>query len=388
MLELESLPSFPPPALREWEDKVKKELKITDLEKLSWECLEGVTVQALYARPELQRDFFPQYSETRASHHENIPWESICPLPGEIWKKQIEEALSAGISHFWLPSDPDFDPKELIAFFSLKARPDLHFATSESIWLELAKAGKLGSVSQVSFPGFKEVSPQTMQNDWDFRFLYEQGGDLTHQMAVVLAAIVESHHVRKGSDGSQQIPVRCIHLSVGTGFYREIAKFRVLPLLIRRVLQELGLSDILYPKLMAHTSSRDLGQKDPAMNALRNSYAALAALLGGCSGLCIHPRKDHMDLYQLRLARNIHLLLLHEGKIQQVADPLGGAYFLEELGQALGAKAWTHFLQIEEEGGLQQAWEKGLIEEWMRNGSYRYKELEKKGYKLKIGEDY
>jgi methylmalonyl-CoA mutase len=61
------------------------------------------------------------------------------------------------------------------------------------------------------------------------------------------------------------------------------------------------------------------------------------------------------DGHARRLARNAQLILLRESRLGFVADPAGGAGAFEALTQALCAKGWALFQEIEGQGGLPAA---------------------------------
>ncbi|MBP8822825.1 MAG: methylmalonyl-CoA mutase [Flavobacteriales bacterium] len=76
--------------------------------------------------------------------------------------------------------------------------------------------------------------------------------------------------------------------------------------------------------------------KSPYDQALRATLQGISAVLGGCDGLTIPdlPLPEGPALGR-RIARNISLLLRDESFLGRVADPLGGAYIVEELTDSL-----------------------------------------------------
>ena len=67
--------------------------------------------------------------------------------------------------------------------------------------------------------------------------------------------------------------------------------------------------------------------------------------------------------FSKRIARNVELLLKNESHFDQVVDPAGGSYYVENLTQSIAAEAWKLFLEIEEKGGYTEAYKAGLIVE-------------------------
>ena len=389
MLEIESLPSFPTPSLEEWEDKIKRELKVTQLSELNWLTPEGIALKPLYQK-------LPRKEGTHGSMNGNFPspssfiaWECLFLGKNSPWKEQIQEALAWGITHFWLPAEGVISPDQVWAFFESIQETKLNISSDPNGKGMPNGTGELlpEKMEFSYFPGELGSSAPSQKMGWDLRNIYEGGGNLAHQLAVTLACLVQAYKKLGTDKFSSYISSLTLHLSVGTSFYREIAKYRVLPLLIKRLFEEWGLAELSLPAVMAHSTERDLGKNDSSMNAVRHSLACLAARLGGCQQICLHPLQEKPDIFQLRLARNIPILLMNEGKLQHVIDPVAGASFLEELGIAMGEKAWEHFLSIEEQGGLDSAWERGLIHKWMQTGREIEKELLKRGKKVRIGEN-
>ena len=389
MLEIESLPSFPLPSIEEWEAKIKRELNITQLEELNWLTPEGIALKPLYQKPIQQANSQTSPNKNVSSPLPFCSWEYLFLEKESPWKEQINEALAWGITHFWLPATGSISPFQVQAYLESTQKEGLCISLDPNQEDTPKPPGNLlpENMEFLYFPGVLGAAPPSHQMGWDLRMIYEAGGNLAHQLALTLASFVQAYKRLGSDDFSSYLPSLTLHLSVGTSFYREIAKFRVLPLLIQRMLQEWNLSHLTPPPMMAHSSKRDLGKNDPAMNAIRHSLACLAARFGGCQHLCLPTLQEKPDLFHLRLARNIPILLLNEGKLQHVSDPLAGSSFLEELGVALGEKAWEHFLTIEDQGGLDAAWEDGLIREWMKRGKEIEKELLNQGKKVRVGEN-
>jgi len=59
----------------------------------------------------------------------------------------------------------------------------------------------------------------------------------------------------------------------------------------------------------------------------------------------------------------VELLLKHESHFDQVVDPAGGSYYIENLTQSIADEAWKLFLEIEEKGGYTAAYRSGYIKE-------------------------
>jgi len=96
----------------------------------------------------------------------------------------------------------------------------------------------------------------------------------------------------------------------------------------------------------------------------------MSAVLGGADSVTVEPFDivfKTPDEFSERIARNQQLLLAEESHLDKVADPGAGSYYLEKLTSLIAQQAWTHFLEIENEGGFLAAVKKGVIQKKVRS---------------------
>ena len=99
---------------------------------------------------------------------------------------------------------------------------------------------------------------------------------------------------------------------------------------------------------------------------LRGTTEAMSAAIAGVHSLEVTPFNASFaepDEFSKRIARNVELLLKHESHFDQVVDPAGGSYYIENLTQSIAAEAWKLFLELEEKGGYVAAFESGYVVE-------------------------
>ena len=92
----------------------------------------------------------------------------------------------------------------------------------------------------------------------------------------------------------------------------------------------------------------------------------MSATIAGVHSLEVTPFDAAFESpteFSKRIARNVELLLKHESHFDQVVDPAGGSYYVENLTQSIAAEAWKLFLEIEEKGGYAEAYKAGFIKE-------------------------
>ncbi|MCB1140301.1 MAG: hypothetical protein KDK23_16205 [Leptospiraceae bacterium] len=113
------------------------------------------------------------------------------------------------------------------------------------------------------------------------------------------------------------------------------------------------------------TSIFELSGLDPYTNLLRATTQSISAVLGGSERHTVHPFHlvtDREDTFSRRMARNIQNLIRHESYLQQVADPGGGSYYLENLTEDLAAVAFEDFQKWEARGGFLKSLQSGEIQ--------------------------
>ncbi|MGL5736041.1 MAG: methylmalonyl-CoA mutase family protein [Beijerinckiaceae bacterium] len=197
----------------------------------------------------------------------------------------------------------------------------------------------------------------------DGRVPHEAGASEAQELAYVLASGVA--YLRGLS--SQGIALTRIRdaisfvLVADTDQFLTIAKFRALRLLWARVLDACGL-DTRPALIHGETAWRSMTKRDPHTNMLRTTIGVFASGIGGADSITALPFTRAIGLpdpFARRVARNMQLVLLEESNLAKVADPSAGAGGIEALTDALCEKAWAEFQQIEREGGMIAALEKG-----------------------------
>jgi len=164
------------------------------------------------------------------------------------------------------------------------------------------------------------------------------------------------------ADGARTIAFR---MSVGADQFVTIASLRAARRLWRRVLDACGIASGEQSHVVQAVTSRAMfSQRDPWVNMLRSTTAALAAGVGGADAVTVLPFDDALgqpDGFSQRVARNTQLLLIEESHLARVVDPAAGSWFVESLTDRLAASAWAVFQAVEAEGGIEQALANGSI---------------------------
>jgi methylmalonyl-CoA mutase len=140
-------------------------------------------------------------------------------------------------------------------------------------------------------------------------------------------------------------------ISVGPDALIEAAKLRALRLCWARVLEASGAApEHRAAYIQAFTSRRMMTRYDAWTNILRVTTAAFAAAIGGADEITTYPLTEalgHPTAFARRVARNTQHVLLEECRLGHVADPAGGAWFVEKLTRDLAERAWSLMQQMQ-----------------------------------------
>jgi methylmalonyl-CoA mutase, N-terminal domain len=188
-------------------------------------------------------------------------------------------------------------------------------------------------------------------------------------------------------------------------FFEEIAKFRAARRIWARWLRDrFGAKTARAQSLRFHTQTAgvSLTAQQPYNNVVRTAVEAMAAVLGGTNSLHTNALDETLALpteQSAEIALRTQQVLADESGIANVADPLGGSWFIEELTDRLEAEAEATFSKIIEMGelggrvspigpitsglllGIEEGWFTGQI----ADAAFRYQTQLEKGEKLIIG---
>ncbi len=196
------------------------------------------------------------------------------------------------------------------------------------------------------------------------------GSTIVEELAFALAA--GNDYLARLTDAGVNIDAaaRKIRFSfaVTANYFMEIAKFRAARMLWANIVKGYNPEKNCACKMQIHAETSRWNQTvyDPYVNMLRGTTEAMSATIGGVQSLEVVPFDASFGTpteFSKRIARNVELLLKHESHFDQVVDPAGGSYYIENLTQSIAAEAWKLFLEIEAKGGYTEAYKAGFIVE-------------------------
>jgi methylmalonyl-CoA mutase len=187
----------------------------------------------------------------------------------------------------------------------------------------------------------------------DARIVHEAGGSEAQEIAYALhCSIAYLRGLETRAFGIEDSAKAIgFAVSVGPDALIEAAKLRALRLCWARLLEASGAAPAdRAAHIHAFTSRRMMTRYDAWTNILRVTTAAFAAGVGGADEITTYPLTDALGLptpFARRVARNTQHVLLEECRLGHVADPAGGAWFVEKLTRDIAERAWSLMQQME-----------------------------------------
>jgi len=175
-----------------------------------------------------------------------------------------------------------------------------------------------------------------------------------------------------------------------TDLFEEIAKFRAARRLWWRLMKEKFNASDAAARLRFHTQTggATLTAQQPLNNVVRVAIQAMAAVLGGTQSLHTNSYDEALALPTERsatLALRTQQLLAHETGVPDVADPLGGSWYLESLTDKLETAAKTLVEEVEVGGGSVKAIERGFFQEAIARSAYEQQREVEAGGQVVVG---
>ena len=181
-------------------------------------------------------------------------------------------------------------------------------------------------------------------------------------------------------------------------FFEEIAKFRAARRIWARWLRDVyGAKTEKAQWLRFHTQTAgvSLTAQQPENNIVRTAIEALSAVLGGTNSLHTNALDEVLALPSAKAAEiavRTQQVILEETGATNVADPLGGSWYVEALTDRIEAQAEEIFNRIKELGGdgsitagLLRGIDEGYFTGEIAEASFRYQQAVEKGDKRIVG---
>jgi methylmalonyl-CoA mutase N-terminal domain/subunit len=180
-------------------------------------------------------------------------------------------------------------------------------------------------------------------------------------------------------------------------FFEEIAKYRAARRIWDRWMRErYGARSERSTQLRFHTQTAgvSLTAQQPEVNIVRTAIEALAGVLGGTQSLHTNSMDEVLALPTERAARialRTQQVIAQETGVANVADPLGGSWFVEELTDELERKAETIFSHLESLGegsileGVYRGIDEGYFQDEIAEAAYVFERKVSTGRRVVVG---
>ena len=228
----------------------------------------------------------------------------------------------------------------------------------------------------------------------------EAGSTAAQELAFTLAdgfGYVELGLYR-GLDVDQFAPGLSFFFDAHIDFFEEIAKFRAARRIWARWLRDTyGAKTERAQWLRFHTQTAgvSLTAQQPDNNVVRTAIEAMAAVLGGTSSLHTNALDEVLALpgeAAAETALRTQQVIMDETGALNVADPLGGSWYVEALTDRMEAEAEEIFAKIQAmspdgsmTGGILQGIENGWFTGEIAEASFAYQQQLEKGEKKIVG---
>ncbi|MFI0422150.1 methylmalonyl-CoA mutase [Spongiactinospora sp. 9N601] len=181
-------------------------------------------------------------------------------------------------------------------------------------------------------------------------------------------------------------------------FFEEIAKFRAARRIWARWMRDTyGARTEKAQWLRFHTQTAgvSLTAQQPDNNIVRTAIEALAAVLGGTNSLHTNALDEVLALPSEKaaeIALRTQQVIMEETEVANVADPLGGSWYIEALTDRMEAEAEAIFKRIREMGtdgtmtsGILRGIEDGWFMSEIAESAFDYQRKLEKGEKKIVG---
>jgi methylmalonyl-CoA mutase, N-terminal domain len=221
----------------------------------------------------------------------------------------------------------------------------------------------------------------------------DAGATAVQELAFTLADGVT--YVQRCLDRGMKVdefaPLISFYFYTHNDLFEEVAKYRAGRRLWARLMKErFGARD---PRAMMFRfgvvcGGSTLTAQQPQNNIVRVAYQALASVLGGVQSVFTAAWDEAFAIpteQTAELALRTQQVLADETGVANVADPLGGSYFIEALTDRIEREALAIIERIDRAGGMVPCIQNGLIQKEIAAEAYRHQQRIESGEQLVIG---
>lgn len=303
---------FPPVSAEIWKEKIIRDLKGDAFDKLIWHSKEGIDVLPFYSKEDNEKYQLqiPPKSPEGWQITERIVVDDIIEANGKAL-----HALNYGATAI---------------IFNLKR------TFLESSEIKSLTNGILKDIAPVYFEDYLQDNKSVLEHE-----IPDSCAPviLIPQQETIISELV--YALQKGVEGD--ININRFHFYTGQNYFFEIARLRAFRWLWKQVC--LLKNEPYQLTVLCETAIQSGDGRNEYSNILRNTTAAMSAVLGGSDAVIInsHDVQNGNTDFGKRIARNIHHILQQEAYFAEIEDAVKGSYYIEYITYMLAQKAWEQF---------------------------------------------
>ncbi|MEM1324699.1 MAG: methylmalonyl-CoA mutase family protein [Bacteroidota bacterium] len=336
--------TFPKTTKAEWLAKVERDLKGKSLDDLMWKVTDDWTISP-FAHLEDMPDAKPAITRAKTTNSWEIG-ERIIAEDAKVVNEIAHTALSGGVNalFFQLPSgfedfstllkdvqlewiSTHFEGDLVEPFLSFLQTTNFNLRHLEGSWRGAAETTKLNSLLPLFVCQQVDGTP------------HHQGKEKT--VEELTAILIDLNQKLQSFTDQPHCPIQ-LSIGIGKSYFINIAKIRAIHLLWQHLLSTYQVDIHLSVEAIV---AADIYPDDQYQNMIQISTQALSAVIGGVDRLYIDPSDTKGTAFTRRIARNVQHLLQLESHLDHVVDPAAGSYYLEQMTEGLGERAWNGFLK-------------------------------------------
>ena len=399
---------FSPSSKNDWVDQVKKDLKGKNFDETLTSILwEKIRIQPLYTAEDLEgpKEDYKFHPNSEIPGMSPRIWNNLVSVFPENEKETNEEILHAlqnGADGLVVYLDGTENINELLKavhteFISTNLLPTgdtIQFFHLIKEWIESVslKPGMLqGAIlwnpcdelfrSGENFDSAINQAAKAINDFKDFRDFYPMTIDLSRyanagatgiqELTYGLAEVIEliDKLSKKAISPIQVFENLTFHTAIGDSHFAEIAKVKALRKLIVGLAGNYGVT--IQPEniqIITSTSEWSKSLLDKNTNLIRQTYEAMAGILGGANSLWVKPAEGKKaSILEKRIARNVSSILKDESYLDKVMDPAAGSFYLEKLQEELENSVIAGLQELEKNGGWLKSFEDRALHTEIRN---------------------
>ena len=221
----------------------------------------------------------------------------------------------------------------------------------------------------------------------------EAGANSIQEVAFTMAnAIAYVEEVtRSGVPVDRFAPRLAFYFVAQADFFEEVAKFRAARRVWAKLMRErfgARVPESMRLRFHCQTAAITLTKAQPMNNIVRTALQALSAVLGGAQSLHTNGLDEAFAIPSeeaMKVALRTQQIIAEETRAANVADPLGGSYYVEALTTRIEAEVFRILRTVDELGGTIKAIEDGWFQREIADTAYDVARRKASGEHVVIG---